>query len=115
MQSVPRNRGEMSQETAPGALHRSVVMPGSTEQKSRRAYNVVTSSAIGLELGVAVVIGALVGRWLDGRLGSEPWLMIALIIMGFVAGLRGVIRGARRAERAFDDSAEGSDPGRRVP
>ena len=31
-------------------------------------------STIGLELGLSVGLGYLGGEWLDGKLGTEPWL-----------------------------------------
>ncbi len=33
-----------------------------------------------------VVFGAF-GWWLDGKFGTEPWLLIAFIFLGFFGGL----------------------------
>lgn len=38
----------------------------------------------GLEFAVTCVAGVLVGRWIDGRLGTDPWFAVALIIVSFV-------------------------------
>jgi ATP synthase protein I len=73
-------------------------------RRSRQMYEGLSASAAGLELGVSVAIGALFGRWLDGRLGTEPWLLIVFLILGLIAGFRGVLRAVARAERA--DRAE---------
>ena len=31
---------------------------------------------VGLEVVLSIVFGVLAGRWLDGKLGTEPWIMI---------------------------------------
>jgi len=68
-------------------------------------YEGLSASAAGLELGISVAIGALFGNWLDGKLGTAPWLLIVFLILGVIAGFRGVLRAVARAERA--DRAEG--------
>jgi hypothetical protein len=67
---------------------------------SRRMYEGLSSSAVGLELGIAVVVGILFGMWLDRTLGTEPWLMLVFLILGLVAGFRNVLRAVARAEKA---------------
>ncbi|GAO39374.1 hypothetical protein SCH01S_29_00620 [Sphingomonas changbaiensis NBRC 104936] len=44
--------------------------------------------AIGIEFVGAVLVGAFAGYLLDKWLGTTPWLMIVLLILGFAAGLR---------------------------
>ena len=39
-------------------------------------------------LAVPPLVGAVIGRWLDGRLGTEPWLMYVMLAFGFAAGVR---------------------------
>ncbi len=51
--------------------------------------------AIGLELAIAIVIGYFGGRWLDGKLGTSPWLMWIGLGLGLVAGFRSLYRLAR--------------------
>ena len=119
MQSVPRHSGEMSQDSEAGPVHRSRVdADASGEAKpesapidpaarsSRRLYDGLSASSAGLELGIAVAIGALFGRWLDGKLGTAPWMLLVFLIIGLVAGFRGVLRAVARAERA--DRAHGT-------
>jgi ATP synthase protein I len=79
--------------------HRTGVTDG-VAKKSRQAYEGLAASAIGLELGVSVIIGLLFGRWLDDRFGTSPWLMIVFVAFGFAAGIRAVVRGVRRADAA---------------
>ena len=54
---------------------------------------------VGLELALSVVFGWLGGRWLDQRLGTHPWLMLAGVGFGIAAGYRAVWRAMKRAQR----------------
>ena len=49
-------------------------------------------STVGLELGFAVIIGLVVGQYLDKWLGTEPWLLLLFVIFGMAAGFRSVFR-----------------------
>jgi len=44
------------------------------------------------ELLVGIFVGALVGVGLDRWLGTEPWLLLVGIMLGFAAGLRNLSR-----------------------
>jgi ATP synthase protein I len=109
----------MSQDSEREPVHRTAMDPGDAgadakgsygpaldpaARQSRRMYEGLSASAAGLELGIAVAIGALFGGWLDGKLGTAPWLLIVFLILGVIAGFRGVLRAVARAERA--DRAE---------
>ena len=53
-------------------------------------------SAVGIELGLSVLVGLFVGKYLDDWLGTKPWLLLLFLILGVVAGFRSIIRAARR-------------------
>ncbi len=63
-------------------------------------------STIGLELGLSIVLGYLGGRWLDGELGTEPWLKWIGLALGLAAGARSLYRVVRRAQRMMEDEDE---------
>ena len=120
MQPAPRHSGELSQDSEAGPAHRSRVdadAPGEARpeskpidpaaRSSRRLYDGLSASSAGLELGIAVAIGALFGRWLDGKLGTAPWRLLVFLLLGLGAGVRGVLRAVARAERA--DRAHGTE------
>jgi ATP synthase protein I len=67
---------------------------------SRRMYEGLSSSSVGLELGIAVIVALLFGMWLDRQLGTQPWLMLVFLVLGLVAGFRNVLRAVARAEQA---------------
>ena len=49
-------------------------------------------SQIGLELAAAVLLGFWAGYWLDKKLGTAPWLMLAGAAGGMAAGFYLVAR-----------------------
>ncbi len=63
--------------------------------KGRRYYHLLKFSSLGLEMGAAVVIGLLMGVFLDSRFGTTPWLTLFFMILGFVAAARALIRVVR--------------------
>ena len=63
-------------------------------------YAALSASSVGLELGVSVLLGLLGGMWLDTQAGTEPWLMLLGLAMGFFAGFRGVLRAVERSDKA---------------
>jgi ATP synthase protein I len=82
--------------------------PGASA-KIRRVYEAASASSVGLELGLAVVVGWAIGHWLDGELGTDPFLMIAFLLLGIAAGFKGVLRVARQAKREAERDDEESN------
>jgi ATP synthase protein I len=75
-------------------------------RNAKRAYNALNASSVGLELGLSVAIGLLVGYYMDKWLGTQPWLMLLWLTFGLVAGFRGVFRAVARADRAAEEQAK---------
>ncbi len=67
--------------------------------RTRDYYRSLSASTVGLEMAVSVLLGLFAGRWLDGKAGTTPWLMILGLTLGFAAGLRSVMRFVRLADR----------------
>jgi ATP synthase protein I len=76
--------------------------PGDLAKSTRGAYRVLSQTSVGLEMGIAVILGLFFGKWLDGKAGTEPWLMILFVIFGFAAGFKGIFRALREADRIGD-------------
>lgn len=109
MPSMPIHSGEMSQDSERGPVHPSRVQAKASEatpvldpvaRTSKRMYEGLSASSAGLELGISVGLGALFGTWLDGKLGTEPWMMLVFLLLGLIAGFRGVLRAVAREDRA---------------
>ena len=111
MQSEPRHSGDLSQDSDAASLHQNTVPPLSkavidpSARTARGAYRNLSSASVGLELGLAVLIGLGIGIYLDRELGTTPWLMLVFLGFGFAAGFRGVLRAVRREDRHADREA----------
>lgn len=57
-------------------------------------------------MGLAVLVGWWIGQWLDGKLGTEPYLMLLFLGCGIAAAFKGLIRTARQTKRAVAESDE---------
>lgn len=76
-------------------------------QRRKQESNAFAGRAMGAgfrvatELVACTLVGALLGWWLDGLLGSKPWLMIGLLLLGAGAGLRNAWRVSQQAGEAL--------------
>jgi ATP synthase protein I len=68
-------------------------------------------ASVGIELAISTVIGLLGGRWLDDKLGTEPYLMIVGLVLGVTAGFRSLFLAARKANRATQSESESNPHG----
>ncbi len=58
------------------------------EEKKRWLREFGLFSGIGIEFAVSVLLGSLFGYWLDGKLGTSPWLLIIGFLLGTLAGFK---------------------------
>lgn len=120
MESGSSHGGEMSQVSLMSDVHRTPVTNATASSRradgradpaartGKKLYEGLNSSSVGLELGLSVLIGFVIGYFLDDYFGTTPWLMLLWIGFGLAAGFRGVMRaiakedkrGARDAEAA---------------
>ena len=49
-------------------------------------------SGISIQFAASVFIGYFSGDYLDGWLGTGPWLMVAGVFVGVAAGVFGIIK-----------------------
>jgi ATP synthase protein I len=59
---------------------------------SRLFTDLLKLSSLGLEMGAAVVIGLLIGIFLDRHFNTEPWLTLIFLGFGFFAAIRALMR-----------------------
>ena len=62
----------------------------------------VIYSSMGLELGLSVVVGFLIGSWLDIWLATEPLFLLIFGIAGIIAGYRSIFRLVKRVQADSD-------------
>lgn len=55
---------------------------------------------LGSEFVAAILVGAGIGYLLDLWLGTSPWLLLVMLLVGFAAGVLNVVRTANEMNRA---------------
>jgi ATP synthase protein I len=70
--------------------------PSTGEDGGGEFRQYLSLSALGIEIGVALAIGMLIGWYLDRLFGTRPWLIIVFSIFGIVAGFWNIVRLARK-------------------
>jgi F0F1-type ATP synthase assembly protein I len=73
---------------------------GSETGKWLRPIGLLT--AIPFLLMFGPVLGYFAGNWLDQRFGTEPYLMVLFIVLGFVASGKETWKLIQRASRDMD-------------
>ena len=78
----------------------------------------VSSSAshagAGLQFAVALIAFLFLGQWLDGRLGTEPWLMMLGVFIGGGGGFYAMYR-KLMAEQEREERERKAERERRAP
>jgi ATP synthase protein I len=69
--------------------------PGPAPQTSMTSQ-IGTTYRVFVELLAGVLVGGGLGWLLDQQFGTRPWLLLAFLLLGIVAGFWNVIRTARR-------------------
>ena len=58
--------------------------------------------SIGIELGLSVALGYFAGKWLDGILGTAPWLSFVGLALGLAAGGRSLYKLVKKTRTDLD-------------
>jgi ATP synthase protein I len=69
---------------------------GPDSRKQLKAFARV--GAIGIELALSVVVGLLGGIWLDKHFSTQPFLTLAGLILGVIAGFRSLYQTVRKQQ-----------------
>jgi ATP synthase protein I len=67
----------------------------SEKQKRENADAVYQAVSLGFLFPVAIAVGFFLGRWLDGKFHTTPWLTIVLTVLGIAAAFLNLFRTGR--------------------
>lgn len=67
-----------------------------SEERKKMLRLLARFGTVGLEMGLAVFVGALIGIYLDKFLGTKPYLSIIFVLFGIAAGFKRLIDVARK-------------------
>jgi ATP synthase protein I len=80
------------------------------QEKTQRFFRAAQFASLGLEMGIAVVIGWWVGSWLDRKLDTGPWLMLVFLLFGVAAGFKGLWRASQALREPAPSPNSDRDP-----
>jgi ATP synthase protein I len=59
------------------------------DQENRKStIQMAYASSVGIAMALAIFGSFFLGSWLDGKLGTEPWFTLLLLLAGIAAGFR---------------------------
>ncbi len=67
-------------------------MPDARRPPAGPSADLFRYSGLGLAFAATIGVFGLVGYWLDARLGSGPWILIAGVFVGFALGLYSMVK-----------------------
>jgi ATP synthase protein I len=92
----PENTGEATRDLASriasAKREREAEDKRASADNSREMTGLARGMRIGTEFIAAIVVGTLIGYFIDLGLGSSPWGMLIMLLVGFAAGIRNVTR-----------------------
>ncbi|MEM9192072.1 MAG: AtpZ/AtpI family protein [Myxococcota bacterium] len=62
--------------------------------------------AVGIELGLSIVVGLVAGRFLDGYFETGRVFLFIGLALGFLSGARSIYRVVRRTQRELDADSD---------
>lgn len=71
--------------------------PQSDDRRGLRQLGVL--STVGVALVIATLLGTGGGYYLDGRLGTSPWLTVVGLLLGVAAGFVNLFRAVSALDR----------------
>lgn len=70
-------------------------MPDTRDEREQRRTTASSAGevmGVGLQFAGAIVLFLFLGRWLDGKLGTAPWLLLLGVVVGAVGGFASMYR-----------------------
>ncbi len=67
------------------------------EDKGSTYKDIMNASTVGMALVAAMIVGGVMGYFLDKWLGTAPWLLFVFLIFGVIAGVKNAIHYMKKA------------------
>lgn len=79
-------------------------MSGPSNLPPRRDDSYARYAGLGMQYAATIAVLALLGAWADRKLSSSPWLLLAGVLIGFLAATFSLVRhvppvGGKRSSR----------------
>ncbi|MDY5050013.1 MAG: AtpZ/AtpI family protein [Candidatus Mucispirillum faecigallinarum] len=77
------------------------------EDKDKSVYKqLFNASTVGMALVSGILVGGVMGYFLDKWLGTSPWLLFVFLIFGFIAGVKNALHYLKKAGISLEDIRE---------
>jgi len=60
--------------------------PGGRMRRPASGPSGADVAGVGLQFAASILVFLFIGKWLDGRLGTTPWLMVIGVFLGAAGG-----------------------------
>ncbi|MBW8788576.1 F0F1 ATP synthase assembly protein [Rhizobium leguminosarum] len=101
-ESLEKRRAQLGAELATKRVEAGVEHASEAQAEvSRKGY--AQAMKLSSEFIAAILVGAFLGYVLDRFVGTAPWGMIVLLLLGFCAGVLNVLRSAGVVAHPLDD------------
>ncbi len=78
--------------------------PQSPGPNTPEPINVGSFAGAGLQFAISIVVFLLAGQWIDKKLGSSPWFLLAGVFIGGGAAFYSMYRKLSAAQKADDEA-----------
>ncbi|MBB4576111.1 AtpZ/AtpI family protein [Rhizobium sp. MC63] len=101
-ESLEKRRAQLEAELATKRVEAKVDEANEARAEvSRKGY--AQAMKLSSEFIAAIIVGAVLGYLLDRFVGTAPWGLIVLLLLGFCAGVLNVLRSAGVVAHPLDD------------
>ncbi len=77
---------------------------------SKEAFDLLAmASTMGMHMVSGIIVGLVIGWFLDKWLGTKPWLLLIMLMFGIAAGFLNVIRDAKHMQRVQSGTGPGQE------
>ncbi len=76
------------------------------EEKTRAGYKHLRHSSLGIELAMWIILGILLGFWIESRWEVAPWGVLGGLMLGILGGARSLYRTLKEMQRELEKSED---------
>jgi F0F1-type ATP synthase assembly protein I len=85
-------------------------MPEDTKNEAWWKPGFEIFSQISVWVVIPIVAALIIGKWLDGRYGTRPWIFLGLSGLGFLISTFGIVRTVRTYIRNIEKNGKPDEP-----
>jgi F0F1-type ATP synthase assembly protein I len=84
----------------------SVFSSGASKQDNAWQTALVIFTRLSVWIGVPIVLAVFLGKWLDNKYNTEPWLFLATVGVAFILSMVGLIKETLKEFKKIDNKQQ---------